>query len=98
MTAEGTRASTYGPRATDRDEVSPAVLDVVKEVFGHPVTEDDNFFDCGGDSVTAVDLAERLEERFGVETDMFELLEADDFAGIVDLLLERLAAVADRSP
>jgi acyl carrier protein len=72
------------------------VLEVVGEVFGRPVTAADGFFDLGGDSVTAIDLAVRFEERFGIDLDIDELFEAEVIAGFVDVLAGRIAASHDR--
>ncbi|MFJ9895734.1 acyl carrier protein [Streptomyces sp. NPDC091280] len=46
------------------------VLTAVSEVFGHPVTPEDDFFSLGGDSITAVELSNRLEELLDTEVDI----------------------------
>jgi acyl carrier protein len=63
----------------------PATLDVSSlaklcaEVIGvRSVAPEDNFFDVGGDSVSAARLVVLLAQRWGVSTDIFSIIAADD--------------------
>ena len=94
MTAD--RAPAPGAAAAGRAELLAAVLEVAGEVFGRPVTAADRFFDLGGDSVTAIDLAVRFEERFGIDLDIDELFSAAEIAGFADMLANRIAASHDQ--
>jgi acyl carrier protein len=69
-----------------RSEVMTEVLGVASAVFERPVDGSDNFFDLGGDSVSAIQLVTDLEHRFGTELDIDLLLEAADFAGIAEMI------------
>ncbi|MFI6344077.1 acyl carrier protein [Streptomyces sp. NPDC050560] len=65
---------------------------LVAEVIGtDDVTPDANFFDLGGDSLTAAHLSLLLEERFGGEVDVFTVYAAEDLAEIHEALLRSLS-------
>lgn len=71
------------------------VLKIAGEVFRRPVTAADGFFDLGGDSITAVEFAIRLEERFGIEPDIDVVFSADTMtaiAGAISDVLHRHAS------
>jgi acyl carrier protein len=71
-------------------DVLQDVLAAAATVFGREVTGDDNFFDLGGDSVVAVELAVAIEDRVGAEVDTRVVVDAANFAAIA----ERLAAAS----
>ena len=55
-----------------------SLAELCAEVIGvRSVAPEDNFFDAGGDSVTAARLAVLAEERWGVELDIFTIIAAD---------------------
>ncbi|MCQ4083497.1 phosphopantetheine-binding protein [Streptomyces sp. RB6PN25] len=58
------------------------------------VTGDTDFFDCGGTSITAVHLAARIQETFGVSVDAIEVVVEKEFGKLARLLDSRLAAAA----
>ncbi|GLY04042.1 MULTISPECIES: acyl carrier protein [Actinoplanes] len=58
------------------------VLQAAGEVFGGPVTADDNFFDLGGDSVAAVEFATLLEDARGDEVDPELVMAARSLAAL----------------
>jgi len=62
------------------------VLNTAEEVVHQQVAPTDNFFDLGGDSLTFIDFAMRLEELLGIEVDMDMLVDAADFAEFSQLL------------
>jgi acyl carrier protein len=68
------------------DETLIKVLQAVEQVFGREVGAQEDFFSCGGDSLTGVELVLLLEELLGVEVDVSELLEAEDFRTLAELL------------
>jgi acyl transferase domain-containing protein len=53
------------------------------------VQSDQDFFDAGGNSLTAVELMARVREAFGVELSIGLLLRARTFAELADILRER---------
>jgi len=61
-------------------EILAEVKRIAANVFARPVTEEDNFFDLGGDSVSAVALAIQLEESVGVALDPETIFEADNLS------------------
>lgn len=63
----------------NNDSVLASVLAAAAEVFGRPVHPEDNFFDLGGDSITAVELVLRLTEELGLVADTADLVDAPDF-------------------
>lgn len=69
-----------------RDEKSSGVLavilDIAREVFGVAVSPADNFFDVGGDSVTAIKFATLLGNKFNREIYVEVVVESDTFAAL----------------
>jgi acyl carrier protein len=69
-----------------RDEknsgVLTTILDVAREVFGAAVSPADNFFDVGGDSVTAIQFATLLGNRFNREIYVEVVVESVTFAAL----------------
>jgi amino acid adenylation domain-containing protein len=51
----------------------PAMAGVWATVLGRPVSGQDNFFDLGGHSLKAIDLAMAIEKRFGVRIDVVDV-------------------------
>jgi acyl carrier protein len=62
------------------------VLSLASDVIRRPVEATDNFFDLGGDSITAVEFSTRVEETLGTEVDIVLLFEADTFSEYSRLL------------
>jgi acyl carrier protein len=78
-------------------EVLGVVLAAASAVFGRAVAETDNFFDLGGDSQNAVELGDRLTEKFRAELYMEVLLDADDMRGLAEGVVRSLAEESERS-
>ncbi|MEV5890690.1 phosphopantetheine-binding protein [Nonomuraea fuscirosea] len=55
------------------------VLEVAGEVFGREVRAADDFYELGGDSICAVEIAAALQARIGRDVDAVDLLDATDF-------------------
>ncbi|WP_236796416.1 phosphopantetheine-binding protein [Amycolatopsis sp. GM8] len=72
----------------------PAIEDtmtVIAEVIGIATAASDaNFFDLGGDSLTAAHLSLLLEEKFGGEVDVFTIYAAEDLTEIHEALVRSL--------
>lgn len=68
------------------DFVIAHVMAAVVEVFGDAVRPEDDLFTAGGDSVTAVWLADLLEARLGFEVDVQVVLDAESFDSMAVLL------------
>ncbi|MFE5034945.1 acyl carrier protein [Streptomyces sp. NPDC056683] len=64
------------------------VLTAVSEVFGHPVAPEDDFFSLGGDSITAVELSIRLEERLNVDVDVEVIVNVPSLAALAAALTQ----------
>jgi len=74
-------SSTYVPPRTPLEE---AVADVLAEVLGVPrVGIDDDFLDLGGDSLRAIEVANLLEQRAGLQVSLEELFEAATVRALV---------------
>ncbi|MFI1767330.1 acyl carrier protein [Streptomyces sp. NPDC020800] len=64
-------------------------LALVAEVVGVPqVSPQDNFFDLGGDSLTAAFLSLLLDERLGAPVDVFTIYSADDLETIHQAVID----------
>ncbi|MER6750204.1 non-ribosomal peptide synthetase [Streptomyces fungicidicus] len=78
--------------ATGGDHVLDHVLDAWSGVFGVRVTEDADFFDGGGHSLLAAQLAARLEERLGTAVSIPDVLIAKTPRALADRIEETRAA------
>lgn len=62
-------------------EVDRVVVDVVRDVLGiadeSAVTPDSNFFEIGGDSLAAIEVVTRVEERLGTTTSVDAIYDAE---------------------
>ena len=77
------------------DEVGSAVAGVWRELLGVPaVRDEDNFFDLGGNSLLAVQIAARVTGSLGVDVEPADVLLADTFADLVAQLREARAAAS----
>jgi amino acid adenylation domain-containing protein len=82
---EGVRPGLDIARAAPRDETERAMAEVWEEVLQvHGIGIFDDFFALGGQSLKAVDLAGRIERRFGIELPLRELFRAPTVAGLSD--------------
>jgi len=64
-----------------------SLVELCAEVIGvRTVAPGENFLDAGGDSVSAARLAILLEERWGIELDIFTIIAADSLNEIHELL------------
>ncbi|WP_405853922.1 acyl carrier protein [Streptomyces sp. NBC_01515] len=64
------------------------VLAAASKVFGHAVAPEDDFFSLGGDSVTAVELSIRLEERLGVDVAVELIVDLPSLAALAASLAQ----------
>jgi acyl carrier protein len=65
------------------DEVGGAVAGVWRELLGVPaVRDEDNFFDLGGNSLLAVQIAARVTGRLGLAVEPADVLLAETFADL----------------
>jgi acyl carrier protein len=87
------RLGTYVPPETD---VEIAVARLWAQSLGiEQISLDDEFFVLGGTSLTAVQLASRTRERFGVELSVAELFEHSTVRRLGAVLDGRLDALLD---
>ena len=69
-----------------------ALAELCIEVIGvRSVAPEDNFFDAGGDSVSAARLVVLLAQRWDVSTDIFSIIAADNLIELYDGLQLGLA-------
>lgn len=57
------------------DETQGLILTWATELLEEPATAEDNFLDLGGHSALALELSDRIKERFGAEVDIQVLFE-----------------------
>jgi acyl carrier protein len=74
--------------AEPSDRYLAEILATCADVLSRRVAAEENFFDIGGDSVTATDLFLRLEARLGTELDIALFFEARDFRELATRLAE----------
>ena len=65
------------------------IRDLLELPQSQPVTPDDDFFDLGGDSLLALSLISRVNQRCGISMDVSDLFESAE----VKLLAKRLDAL-----
>ncbi|MER5319560.1 phosphopantetheine-binding protein [Streptosporangium roseum] len=76
----------------NQDATFHAILSTAQDLFERPITEQDDFFSLGGDSLNAVELAARLEDLLGLELDLHTLWDAETFMGFAARLAEECSA------
>jgi acyl carrier protein len=75
------------------DKVHPRLRSLWLELLDKDeVTEQSDFFDDGGTSITAVYLAASIQETFGVLADAIEVVQLRTFGEIARLVSERQGA------
>lgn len=73
--------------APTRAEAERALADIWQEALGAaPATLDQNFFEAGGDSVAAVQVVVRINERFGTELPVAVFLDQPTIAAVANRL------------
>jgi len=88
------RAADPPPVSTSCDDENIALLAVVRELLADPrVSIDDDFFDAGGNSMTAMRLVSRIRSLFQVRVAMREVFDG----GTVRRLAEAVRAKQERS-
>ncbi|SEH00204.1 Acyl-CoA synthetase (AMP-forming)/AMP-acid ligase II [Nonomuraea solani] len=78
---------TRGPGPLTRDGVVAAVREEVARELGVPAGLDDDLFDLGATSLSAVRIAERLSARLGVDVRPHVLMESVTAGRVVDAIL-----------
>ncbi|WP_437710907.1 amino acid adenylation domain-containing protein [Sorangium sp. So ce448] len=77
------------PAAQPEGEIEAAIRSIWGEVLRRPEASIDvtrNFFDIGGDSVSAIHVLARIKERFGVELPVIAVFEHPTVRAIADVL------------
>ncbi|SCG02914.1 Acyl transferase domain-containing protein [Streptomyces sp. LamerLS-31b] len=78
------------PPAPEPDDAVSAVVRLLGETLGAgEIKPDDDFFALGGDSLTAVQLASRLQDRFGVAVSVADLFDAPTPAALAEVVVTR---------
>ncbi len=87
-----------GDRAEPRTDAERRIADIVDAAFGRGrIGVDTDFFDIGGDSLFAVQLAGRIQAAFGVEIAMPDLFAHPTVAGLARLV-EQTRRNCERAP
>jgi acyl carrier protein len=78
-------------RSTDSATPLGSVRDVVRELWKNlleidDITDTDNFFDLGGDSLLAVEFTSAIEDALGVEYDLGDFFDAPTLGEVVSAL------------
>ncbi|MDU0292794.1 phosphopantetheine-binding protein [Saccharothrix longispora] len=74
------------------------VAQIWKEVLGAPdAPPEATFFELGGQSISAVRIAARIEEEIGVSVDIGDLFEDPDLTTFIRDVLAKARATADSS-
>ncbi len=75
------------PLAAPKNPLEKRLLTIWEDLLQrHPVGVDDDFFEIGGDSLTAIDLVLRLEKEFGKALPIAALMQASTVAALASLL------------
>jgi acyl carrier protein len=91
------RPGALGPYVAPESDVEVAVAELWSHSLGiEQIGLDDEFFVLGGSSLTAVQLASRTRERFGVELSVAELFEHSTVRRLAAVLDSRLDALLDQ--
>lgn len=81
LTEDDPPRSTYAP---PQSELEIEVAEVLREVLDLPrVGLDDDFLELGGDSLRAIEVANLLEERVGLQVTLEEVFDAATVRGLV---------------
>ncbi|GAB6902687.1 condensation domain-containing protein [Kineosporia succinea] len=67
-------------------DIGSEVVRIAAEVLKEPVTENDDFFARGGDSLSGVVLVSMLNERFGTDLEVLDLFDFTDLRELADHL------------
>jgi acyl carrier protein len=72
------------------------VLQLAGLVLQTPVlTAESEFFDAGGDSLMALQLAALVESHFGIEFSLVDIIEAADMRQVAEVVASRLPPAPD---
>ncbi|MET9760110.1 SDR family NAD(P)-dependent oxidoreductase [Streptomyces sp. NPDC006372] len=73
--------------AAEQDEVAAVIRGFWAETLGlEEIEDDDDFFELGGDSLSAIQLMARIREQFGVELSVALLFECPTLALLADMV------------
>lgn len=79
-----------------KERVLASVLDAARNVFGQELTADADPIAAGFDSIAALQLSGDLEEELAVDCTLDDVLDALSFAGLADVLVQRISSSEDR--
>ncbi len=84
------------PQNSSTTEVTEALRGYWEEVLEvDSIADEDNFFSLGGDSLSAVELMEKVESGLEIEFPLDVLLTNGDFSALVAACLDRVSASAE---
>lgn len=74
-------------KKADNSDVLSQIVDACKEIFeDEDITAEDDFYGIGGDSIAAMKLAAWVKENYGVEIQVFDILNNPDLSEIAKLV------------
>ncbi len=70
------------------------ILEIVRDCLGYEdtLTGGDDYYDLGGDSISATRIVARIKDMFGVQVSVMDLLESQTIGEFVAIVLERSTA------
>jgi NAD(P)-dependent dehydrogenase (short-subunit alcohol dehydrogenase family)/acyl carrier protein len=93
------RPSLSCPYVAPRDEAEQRLAAIWSELLGmHPIGIDDNFLECGGHSLLALQLMSRLRQEFRIELPFVAFFEDPTIAALARRLMESMPARAPLVP
>ena len=85
------------PYMAPRNDVEQTLTELWQQVLGIiPVGIHDNFFDLGGDSLTATVLVSQASQRFGIDVPFRQFFQTPTVAASAQIILEALGEGADQ--
>jgi acyl carrier protein len=75
-----------------RTDVFAQLSAVWVRILGHPVGPDDDFFDSGGDSLTAIRMIVEVQQTYRVEIDVERFFEAPSISRLTDMVARAQSA------
>ena len=73
---------------TEHQVVSQYLTDLWKKILGKEVNSTDNFFDLGGNSLTAIEMIMEVQSAYNVELDLETFFEKPYIANLANTVIE----------
>ena len=73
------------------EKLKEIIADVLKLDDPNIIQKDSDFFELGGNSLTAMIVAEQIKDTFGCELDFTEMYESAGFDSLVNMISDSMA-------